>query len=311
MKKKLSSEQLIFKEVTKNFFGNKNSHLYLIGKMINEKKQNLFPALFEFLDEAINYGPIIGISYSKDTADSCDLNFLGSVKNQQELILHYHQIAEFLDIYFNHLYRSQNYIKPYNIHFKFSLPLNNKKGRGYIEQLITLYNDKKPKDLKKGHSKSYTKKKIKSLNQDFLDSSTVYKWVSDLEKFKPLSERVSQLVQNISIEPDLKEELLKIFQELIFIHKYHKQYYLNLISALRIICEFENLNLYTNKSPELIVKDLAKYFICSKNNIKNILIDYRINKLKTKIIIPNTSFLLNQKETYLAEHPEYSYKEIK
>ena len=144
-----------------------------------------------------------------------------------------------------------------------------------------------------------------------MDSTTVYKWVSDLEKFKPLSERVSPLVQNISIEPDLKEELLKIFQELVFIHKYHKQYYLNLIKALRIIWEFENLNLRTNKSTDLIVKDLATYFICSKNNIKNILIDYRINKLKTKIIIPNTSFLLNQKETCLAEHPEYAYKEIK
>ncbi len=310
MKKELSSEQLIFIEATKSFFLDRNSLLYLIGKMINEKKQNLFPALVKFLNEAIIYGPI-GNNYSKKMTDSCDLNFLGSIKNQQELILHYYQIAEFLCIYFNHLYRSQNYIKSYNIHFKFSLPLNNKKGGGYIGQLITLYNDKKPKDLKKGPSKSYTKKKTKSLNKDFLDSSTVYKWVSDLEKFKPLSERVSPLVQNISIEPDLKEELLKIFQELVFIHKYHKQYYLNLIKALRIIWEFENLNLRTNKSTDLIVKDLATYFICSKNNIKNILIDYRINKLKTKIIIPNTSFLLNQKETCLAEHPEYAYKEIK
>lgn len=296
--RKRTLEQKSYLESAGSIYAGFNSYKYLIGKLYVSEKPESFPAIIDFTNRGIVSGKVLGSKYSKEITDHFSLDFLNNIKNENELLTFYNQLAEFLDIYFNHLYLSQKNKKSFNIHFRYCLANLD-------------YSNKDLFTINKIIDSEYIRIQYPDLKLPFQRSDTIDKWKRDIQVYKQDTVYTNDILSKVDLEPELKKEFLIIFRELTFIVRFHKTYYLNLIRALRIIYEYETLRIYSHKSQKVALDKVAKYFKCTANNIRNILEDYRIQGIKAKVKIPTSSYIHNKFESIKKKYPEcFSESEI-
>lgn len=287
--RKKTLEQKNYLESVGSFYAGFNSHRYILGKLHASEKPEIFEAIICFTNRATIPG--INSKYSKGITDNFSLEFLNETIDESGLFNFYNQLAEFLDVYFNHLYLSQKNKKSFNIHVRYCLTaLSNNNGTDRYKEKI---------------DSEYLKLQHPDLKLELLEKNTVDKWIRDIETFKVDAKYIDDIFNRITLDTALKSELLKVFKELFFLFRFHKTYYLNLIRALRIIYEYETVRIFNHKSQKVALAKVAKLFNCSENNIRNILQDYRIQGIQAKVTTPSTSYIQNIFESIKQKYPEY------
>lgn len=287
--KKKTLEQKSYFESAGSIYAGFNSHRSLVGKFYASEKSDEFKPIINFIDRATIRG--INSKYSIGITDNFSLEFLSETIDESGLFNYYNQLAEFLDVYFNHLYLSQKTKKSFNIHVRYCLTelSNSNDTNRYKSKIDTVYLELQHPDLK----------------LELLEKNTVDKWIRDIETFKVDAKYINDIFNRITMDLSLKDELLKVFKELFFLFRFHKTYYLNLIRALRIIYEYETVRIFNHKSQKVALAKVAKIFNCSANNIRKILQDYRIQGIQAKVTIPSTSYIYNIFESIKQKYPEY------